>query len=339
MEIIKLNKDNLQWDLINQLLIQQENERYYFSRLCLSLSQQYDFLQSKVHKRLDKLSDMNRLFAIKKDNEYKALIGLNTNDLHSKMFNRNIVEIGPVYLSKELAVNDITDSLTSILQDYAPLSQPYFKVKLDSSNTNAIDSFSSIGFKYCTTALKMLYDPLSGNDIFLKHYEHKCKYAEKDYSIRMIQYVEFKEQLNQLVEQHRNSIHYYMYLNDFEESKINKLFIDWFNLHSQKKQTIILGLFNNLKQLIGFTSSNGPININTARVFTRDLTIIDQQYKGKGLAGLLYKELNRLTGTFIEGNPLSNNYRNIKLNQNCGYSIVHTRVYLKYDTLNICNNQ
>ncbi len=67
--------------------------------------------------------------------------------------------------------------------------------------------------------------------------------------------------------------------------------------------------------------------------------LIDQQYKGKGLAGLLYKELNRLTGTFIEGNPLSNNYRNIKLNQNCGYSIVHTRVYLKYDTLNICNNQ
>ena len=69
MEIIKLNKDNLQWDQINQLLIQQENERYYFSRLCLSLSQQHDYLQSKVHKRVDKLSDMNRLYAIKKDNE------------------------------------------------------------------------------------------------------------------------------------------------------------------------------------------------------------------------------------------------------------------------------
>ena len=339
MEIIKLTKEICGWDKIYQLLIQQDHECHYFSKLGLSIPQQHKYLLSKIMKRMDKLTDRNMLFAIKKDNEYKVLIGLNTNDFHSKMFNRNIVEIGPVYLSKEYAINDITDPLTSILQDYAPLSAPYFKVKLDSSNTNAIDSFNTIGFTYCTTALKMLYDPLSGNDIFLKHYEHKCKYAESDYSIRMIQYIQYKEQLNQLVEQHRKSIHYYMYQNDFEESRINKLFIDWFNLHSQKKQTIILGLFNSRNQLIGFTCCNGPINIDTANVYTRDLTIIDQQYKGMGLAGLLYKELNRLTGTFIEGNPVSNNYRNIKLNQNCGYSIVHTRVYLKYDTLNVCNNQ
>ena len=335
MEIIKLTKDNLQWDHVNQLLTQQENERYYFSRLGLSTYQQHEFLQSKILKRLDKLSESNTLYALQDHNECKVLLGLDSNVLHSNMFKRNIVEIGPFYLSKEINIIDIADPLSSIIHSYSPLSAPYFKIKLDSSNTNAIDTFSSLGFKYCTTALKMLYDPLIGNDTFRNHYDSKSKYAERDYYVKVIQYSEFKEQLNQLVEQHRKSIHYYMYLNDFEESKINELFTDWFNVHSQKKQTIILGLFNNHNQLIGFTSCNGPVNISTARVFTRDLTIIDQQYKGLGLAGLLYKELNRLTGSYIEGNPLSNNYRNIKLNQNCGYSVVHSRVYLKYDSLNL----
>lgn len=333
MEIIKLHKDNLQCDQIHQLLIQQKNEQYYFSSLGLSLSQQYSFLKSKLVKRLDKLSDSNTIYAIKKDNEYKVLIGLDRNNLHSRIVDRNIIEIGPVYITKDVTVQDITEPLIRILHEFAPLTAPYYKVKLDSSNTNAIDIFSSIGFSYCATAVKMLYNPLIGNDIFQKHFEHKCRNVESKYSVRMIQYIDFKEQLNRLVEQHRKSIHYYMYLSDFAESKINELFIEWFNLHSQKNQTMILGLFNVQNQLIGFTSCNGPIYINNASVFTRDLTIIDQQYKGNGLAGFVYKELHRLTGTFIEGNPLSNNYRNIKLNHNCGYTIVHSRAYLKFDSL------
>lgn len=332
MEIIKLTKDFCAWDKIFQLLIQQDHEYHYFSKLGLSTSQQHEYLLSKIIKRMDKLTDRNMLFAIQKDNECIVLFGVDVNAFHSEIFNRTIIEIGPVYVSKESVIDEILDPIRRILQEFIDYSDPYFKIKLDSSNVKAIEIFNRIGFTYTTSAVKMLFNPQRYISMFKQHFEVKSKYAESDYYVRKIQFIEFKTQLNNLIQQHRKSIHYLMYQNDFEESKVQQLFTEWFQIHSQKRETILFGLFNRHNQFIGFTCCNGPINIHNISIYTRDLTIIEQSHKGIGLAGLLYKELHNTTGTFIEGNPLSDNYRNIQLNLNCGYSIVHNRVYFKMNT-------
>lgn len=53
-----------------------------------------------------------------------------------------------------------------------------------------------------------------------------------------------------------------------------------------------------------------------------------KDYLGKGLALFLYKKMNEITNACIEGNPLSDNYRNVQFNQHCGYSIVQSRCYM-----------
>jgi len=332
MDIIQLTKDFCTWDKVLQLLIQQDHEHHYFSTLGLTVPQQHKYLLSKIMNRMEKLTDRNMLFAIQKNNEFLVLFGVDFNTFHSEIFNRTIIEIGPVYVSKESVIEEIAEPISRIIQECMDCTDPYFKVKLDSTNTMAIEIFNTIGFTYSTSAVKMLFNPQRYSSKFQQHFELKSKYAENDYYVRRIQFTDFKIQLNNLIEQHRKSIHYLMYKNDFEESKVQELFTEWFQLHNQKKQTILLGLFSRRNQLIGFTCCNGPINIHTASVYTRDVTIIDQPFKGKGLAGLLYKELHSTTNTFIEGNPLSDNYRNIQLNLNCGYSIVHSRVYFKMNT-------
>lgn len=333
MDIIKITKEKLDLDPICQLLKQQDSEQFYFFSLGQDASQMAEFLKYKILKRVHNQSEHNKLFALSEGNEYKALFGIDINTLHTNIFGRDIIEIGPFYLSKDINTEDVTCVIGNILQELQHYKYPYYKVKIDSSDMNAVDIFSSIGFQYCTTAIKVLYNPSTSHSKFDQYYVSRINTNENMYYVDTIQYSEYKSTIDRLIEQHKKSIHYYMYKNDFEEKSIYQLFREWFSIYSQHINTTLLGLFTKQNELIGFTSFNGPIVINSASVYSRDLTIIDNNYQGYGLASILYKELNKVTGNYIEGNPLSDNYRNLKLNLNCGYSIVKSRVYLKYDSL------
>jgi hypothetical protein len=304
-------------------------EEYYYQVLSPDPNTRLAFTKHKIERRIRKHKNGNTLYCVKDDEKVYLMFGVDRNELHSSVFNQHIIEIGPLYLLDHSKYDGIVEILRTFLAKYELGDPTYYKCKVDNSDFITIKLLQECGFSYVTSALKMLYNPQKDEEVFDAYYTKKYSAYHDELEVQVIQYSDYKESIDILISQHKQSVHYYMYGNIFPQSEIQTLFMQWFNQYAHSVHTTILGLMNTSdKTLLGFTSFCGPINIGNTPVYSRDLTIIHKEYQGKSLALLLYKKMNEITNACIEGNPLSDNYRNVQLNQHCGYSIVQSRSYM-----------
>jgi hypothetical protein len=310
-------------------LNQYQYEQSYYRQLTSDSSIRIAFTKHKIERRLHNPKEGNRIYCIRDDDHVYLLFGLDYNELHSSIFNHRVIEIGPFYYLNHSKYEGVVEVLQAFFKRHESELQTFYKCKVDNSDFMTIKLLQECGFSYVTSALKMLYNPKKDEEVFDAYYTKKYSAFHDELEVQVIQYSDYKENIDLLISQHKQSVHYYMYGNVFPQSEIQTLFMQWFKQYAHSVNTTILGLINTSdKTLLGFTSFCGPIYIGNTPVYSRDLTIIHKEYQGKSLALLLYKKMNEITNACIEGNPLSDNYRNIQLNQHCGYSIVQSRSYM-----------
>lgn len=310
-------------------LNQYQYEQSYYRQLTSDSSIRIAFTKHKIERRLVQSKEANTVFCIRDDNHVYLLFGVDYNELHSSVFNHRIIEVGPFYYLNHSKYEGVVEVLQAFFKKHESEVHTFYKCKIDNSDSMSIRLLQECGFSYVTSALKMMYNPEKSRNVFNAYYNTKVSSFHDDYEVQVIDYSDHKESIHSLIKQHRKSVHYYMYEKDFSQSMIESLFEQWFVHFAHKSNTTILGLFHKTtNSLKGFTSFNGPMLIGSTPIYSRDVTIIHRDYLGKGLALLLYKKMNEITNACIEGNPLSDNYRNVQFNQHCGYSIVQSRCYM-----------
>lgn len=304
-------------------------EQTYFHHLMATDNDRIEFVKSKIRKRLEKVGGMNLLYCIRDNNNIHGLFGIDYNPLHSRILDLNVIEIGPFYFLDYSRYHEVLHLMRSFFSSLQISEGVLIKCKLDNSDFNSIRLFQECGFRYVTSSLKMVYNPSRKKHVFESYVQNKFNKVPDEYTFRNLHYSEDRDSLFTLISQHKKSVHHYMYEHVACATQLDSLFKQWFEMYAQKQNTTVLGLFRKTDDaLLGFTSFCGPFSIGGIPVYSRDLTIIDQAYRGKNLVVLLYKQMNELTNACIEGNPLSDNYRNIQLNQNCGYVIAQSKCYL-----------
>ena len=311
------------------ILNQYQYEQSYYRQLTSDSSIRIAFTKHKIERRLHNPKEGNRIYCIRDDDHVYLLFGLDYNELHSSIFNHRVIEIGPFYYLNHSKYEGVVEVLQAFFKRHESELQTFYKCKVDNSDSMSIRLLQECGFSYVTSSLKMMYNPENSREVFNAYFNTKYSLFHEDYEVKAIEYHEHMESIHSLIHQHRKSVHYYMYETLFSQTLIESLFKQWFIQYAQKSNTTILGLFHKkTNSLKGMTSFSGPILIGNTPVFSRDVTIIHKDYLGKGLALFLYKKMNAITNACIEGNPLSDNYRNVQLNQHCGYSIVQSRCYM-----------
>lgn len=310
-------------------LNQYQHEQTYYRHLTSDSSVRLAFTKHKIERRLRNNKEGNLLYCIRDDEYIYILFGLDCNELHSSAFHHRIIEVGPFYYLNHSKYDGVIEVLQGFFKSHESEIQTIYKCKVDNSDSMSIRLLQACGFTYVTSSLKMMYNPETSREVFNAYFNTKYSSFHDDYEVKAIEYHEHMESIHSLIHQHRKSVHYYMYETLFSQTLIESLFKQWFIQYAQKLNSTILGLFHKeTNSLKGITSFSGPMVIGNTPIFSRDVTIIDKDYLGKGLALLLYKKMNDITNACIEGNPLSDNYRNVQFNQHCGYSIVQSRCYM-----------
>jgi len=216
----------------------------------------------------------------------------------------------------------------------------HIKVKIEASDHQNIALFANKEFKYYGTSLKVQYNHKERGQLFENFYQQNLKQLEDKYSLEFYDKNDnnTKEQLLKLVSQHKKSEHFYNYNQEFKESKTQELFKNWFtDLIAEQKTKVSLIRQKSNNELIGFKCYKGPIEFLGKKILVRELTVITEKERGKGLAGLLYhhcieNEKEELNNDFlIEGTLMGDNYQNLKLQFKTGFIVVETNCFLKQD--------
>ncbi len=332
MEIITLNQNNFNQYSFEDFFNDYPFERYYFKQLGLSHAETIEFLIHNLHKRTHRSDGIeNQVWLVLDKGTIQGIFGVAKNTLHSRVYESSIFEIGPIYNFKQdtdAVFAAFNNQLRAFAKNYTEI---YFKCKLDSSDHKNIAHLNKAGFDYYATGQKVLYTHEESGEKFEEYYAQHGAPKEEHFAIKQFdkERDDF-ELLNTLIDQHEKSEHFYNYNDHFDFKKTNELFKEWFSMYIGNPRTQVFQLIDTQQEkVIGFTSFNGPVDIAGKKVYTRDLTIIEQSYRGLGLATLLYKAIVDETQTFIEGSPMVDNYQNLKLNMKCGYSIVQSRAYFK----------
>jgi len=331
MEIKTLNQtkiDNLQ---LEEFFKNYPYKEFYFRHLGLNRTEIIKFLCIKLQKQIEqKKSENNELWAVIDGEQIRGIFGIDKNKLHSEIFENNIFEIGPIYNFKnevEKVFNVFWNHLIEFTKDY---NKVYLKCKMDSSDHKNIALLNNVGFQYYATGQKVLYNHQVGYPKFIDYYHKKNIQKELLFAVGLLDKERDIERIFSLIDQHEKSEHFYNYNEDFDITKTNKLFKEWFMRYISNSKTKVYKLIEKqTENIVGFTSFRGPVDIAGRKIFTRDLTVLDKAFRGQGLASVLYNSTINDTKTFIEGNPMADNYQNIKLNQKCGFDIVQTRSYFK----------
>lgn len=307
-------------------------EKFYFRHLGLNNMETIDFLVDKLHRRINNASNKNNsLWVVKDHQDIRGIFGVHRNQLHSEIFNCNIFELGPIYNfdngNSKQVFNLFWDKLKLFLEIYDNI---FLKCKIDSSDHKNITYFNSVGFKYYATGQKVLYNHKIGYPKFVEYYYNKSIQKELFFEVATLNKDKDMEAVFSLIDQHEKSEHFYNYNDDFDIKKTNSLFKIWFTKYISDSKTKVYKLTEKQSErIVGFTSFRGPVDIAGRNIYTRDLTVLEKSFRGQGLASLLYNKTIHDTKTFIEGNPMADNYQNLKLNQKCGFNMVQTRSYFK----------
>jgi hypothetical protein len=351
MEILELNSSYFNE---NKLHFQKYFEEYpyeifYFRNLRLEETDEVykrtinDFLLTKLSQKINDLTQ--KIWLIQENNgTILSVFGLKHNQLHSTTYAKNIFTLIPFYnftLKANEAFEVFYQFLQTLLNDN-PWKKKihHIKIKIEASDHQNIALFANKGFKYYGTSLKVQYNHKERGNVFENFYLTSLK---KLYETYLVEYYnkndsETRNQLLELVNQHKKSEHFYNYNQEFNEEKTQKLFRDWFaELIAEEKTKVSIVKRKSTKEIVGFKCYKGPINLLGKKILVRELTVITETERGKGLAGLLYhhciiNERDKLENDFfIEGTLMSDNYQNLKLNFKTGFIVAGTNCFLKQD--------
>jgi hypothetical protein len=328
MIVIKeLNQKNVKMSDLYTFFANYKFEKKYFDLLGLSDVQKIEFIIQKIIRRFSVINDLNKLFALYRDKEIICILGIDQNNFHSLHFGRDIIEIGPIYIHSNIDITELNDSIDYIICKYIySKDNPILKSKTDDEDVKTNKLLLELGYLQLASTVKMLYNHNESHAIFLDQYNSRSKMNVKGFEIEDVKSNMDINSFDFLIDQHYLSIHFSIYNSFFHPKLTKSLFKKWFDTFTKKKNSHIIQVnTKNTHHCIGISCFQGPIKVSDSSIYSRELTIIDKEYNGMGLAGNLYNRMINLTQTFIEGCPLIDNTRNIALNERCGFQKVQVR--------------
>ena len=323
----ELNEKNVKRSDLYTFFANYSFEKKYFDLLGVPEIGKIEFIVKKIIRRLSVINDINKVFALYRNKEIVCLLGIATNNFHSLHFGRDIIEIGPIYIDKTIDIKELKESIEDTICKYLySKDNPILKSKIDNEDVKSNQLLLELGYLQLASTVKMLYNHNESHEIFLDQYNSRSKMNVKEFEIEDVKDNLDKNNYDFLIDQHYLSLHFSIYNSFFHPKLTKSLFKKWFDTFTKQKNSHIIQInTKNRHQCIGISCFQGPIEIAGRSIYSRELTIIDKEFNGMGLAGNLYNRMINLTQTFIEGCPLIENTRNIALNERCGFQKVQVR--------------
>ncbi len=317
MKIDKITTRNFDKEKVKNYLENYHIEDFYLKKLKIDPGKFIDFKLSVIEEKVKKHLD---IWQIEDCGELIALIGIQKNESRSNNFGLNYFEFNPLYNFTDSAIKSLDEFERNVLNKVIDEKNiDYIKARINASDYFNISAFSKQSYKFIGTSLNLY---LNKDD-----YEHKkignSKYCIESYTDK------HKESVKKLILSHDKNEDFYDL--EIDNSKVKQNFWNWFLEYSQKKNTEILILIDKeSNSIIGFTCYSKNLHFSkefNLSLITRDLTIIEKKYRGKGIAKILFESIMEKENKNVELKLMSNNYPALRFNCSLGFKIVSCHHY------------